>query len=544
MRALDWGVVAAYLAGTLVLGLWVARRGARSLTEFFVGGRAIPWWLAATSMAATTFNVDTPLYVAGRVAKDGVAGNWEWWAFALSHVLVAVVLAKLWRRAKVLTDVELTEIRYGGRPAAGLRAFRAFLIAVPFNCLSIGYGMLAMRKMVVALGVFDAMPNLPGDERLWAIIPILVIVVIYTAASGLWGVVATDFVQYILAMAGAFTVMFYALGEVGGLAGLTAALRESGQGDKLNLLPTGEDATLPISTFLGYLLVQWWAFRNSDGGGMFVQRLSSTANEKEAAKAAHLFNILNYVVRTWPWVLVGLAALVVLPRLADPELAYPIMMVRYLPTGVLGLVFASLVAAFMSTVSTQVNWGASYLVNDLYARFSGQTDEAKLMRAARWASVLLAALAAAVSFFMDSVGGVFRFIILIGTGPGLVLLLRWFWWRINAWAEIAAMAAGLLLAILGSTTAFASFTFGQRLMLSAFGAIVVWVPVMFLTAPESSATLDTFYARVRPAGAWGPVRVRTNLSALDDGVRDARRWLGWSVVILGGTLLIGWVLLT
>ena len=442
MRALDWGVVVVYLVGTLVLGLWVARRGASSLTEFFVGGRAIPWWLAATSMAATTFNVDTPLYVAGRVARDGVAGNWEWWSFALMHVLVAVVLAKLWRRARVLTDVELTEIRYGGRPAAGLRAFRAFLIAVPFNCLSIGYGMLAMRKVVVALGVFDSLPPLPGDERLWAILPILVIVVIYTAASGLWGVVATDFLQYILAMAGAFTVMFYALAEVGGLSGLTAALRESGQGDKLNLLPTGPDATLPLSTFLGYLFVQWWAFRNSDGGGMFVQRLSSTADEKEAAKAAHLFNILNYVVRTWPWVLVGLAALVVLPHLDDPELAYPIMMVRYLPTGVLGLVFASLLAAFMSTVSTQVNWGASYVVNDLYARFSSQRDEATLMRAARWASVLLAVIAGVVSFFMDSVGGVFRFIILIGTGPGLVLLLRWFWWRVNAWAEIAAMVGG------------------------------------------------------------------------------------------------------
>ncbi len=543
MRALDWGVVVVYLVGTLVLGLWVARRGASSLTEFFVGGRAIPWWLAATSMAATTFNVDTPLYVAGRVARDGVAGNWEWWSFALMHVLVAVVLAKLWRRARVLTDVELTEIRYGGKPAAGLRAFRAFLIAVPFNCLSIGYGMLAMRKVVVALGVFDGLPPLPGDERLWAILPILLIVVIYTAASGLWGVVATDFLQYILAMAGAFTVMFYALAEVGGLSGLTAALRESGQADKLNLLPTGPDATLPLSTFLGYLFVQWWAFRNSDGGGMFVQRLSSTADEKEAAKAAHLFNILNYVVRTWPWVLVGLAALVVLPQLADPELAYPIMMVRYLPTGVLGLVFASLLAAFMSTVSTQVNWGASYVVNDLYARFAGQRDEARLMRAARWASVLLAVIAGVVSFFMDSVGGVFRFIILIGTGPGLVLLLRWFWWRVNAWAEIAAMAAGLVLAVLGSTSAFTEFTFGQRLMLSAFGSMAVWVPVMFLTKPESATVLDAFYARVRPAGAWGPVRARTNLTALDDGVRDARRWLGWSVVILGGTLLIGWVVL-
>lgn len=543
MSPIDWGVVALYLVGTLVLGLWVARRGAKSLAEFFVGGRAIPWWLAATSMAATSFNVDTPLYVAGRVARDGVAGNWEWWAFALSHVLMAVVLAKLWRRAQVVTDVEMTEIRYGGAPAAGLRAFRAFLIAVPFNCLSIGYGMLAMRKLVAALGVFDGLPALPGDERLWAILPILAIVVVYTAASGLWGVVATDFLQYVLAMAGAVTVMAYALAEVGGLPGLTASLRDSGQGDKLALLPTGPDATLPMSTFLGYLLVQWWAFRNSDGGGMFVQRLSSTATEKDATKAAHLFNILNYVVRTWPWVLVGLAALVVLPNLEDPELAYPIMMVRYLPAGVLGLVFASLVAAFMSSVSTQVNWGASYLVNDLYARFSGERDDAKLMRAARWASVLLAVIAAAGSFFMDTVGGVFRFAILIGTGPGLVLLLRWFWWRVNAWAEISAMAAGLVLAILSSVGALGALTFGERLMVSAFGAMAIWLPVMYLTAPESPAVLDAFYARVRPAGAWGPVRARTNLTPLDEGVRDARRWLLWVGVILGGTLLIGWILL-
>ena len=544
MRALDWGVVVLYLTGTLLLGLWVARRGASSLTEFFVGGRAIPWWLAATSMAATTFNVDTPLYVAGRVARDGVAGNWEWWSFALMHVLVAVVLAKLWRRARVMTDMELTELRYGGRPAAGLRAFRAFVTAVPLNCLSIGYGMLAMRKVVIALGVFDGLPSLPGDERLWALVPILVIVVTYTAAAGLWGVVATDFLQYILAMAGAFTVMFYALHEVGGLAGLTASLRASGQGDKLALLPTSKDATLPLSTFAGYLFVQWWAFRNSDGGGMYVQRISSTANEREATRAAHLFNVLNYVVRTWPWVLVGLAALVVLPHLADPELAYPIMMVRYLPTGVLGLVFASLLAAFMSTVSTQVNWGASYVVHDLYARFTSQTDERTLLRAARWASIGLAVLAGVLSFFMDSVGAVFRLLILIGTGPGLVLLLRWFWWRVNAWAEISAMVAGLLLALLGSTPYFAGITFGERLMLSAFGSMTVWLPVMFLTRPESPAVLDAFYARVRPAGFWGPVRERTGLTALDDGVRDARRWLVWSIVILGGTLAIGWVVLS
>ncbi len=540
MTVLDWSVVAAYLGGTLFLGLWLARRGTKSMVDFFVGGRAIPWWLAATSMAATTFNVDTPLYVAGVVARRGVAGNWEWWSFAFAHVLLAVLLSKLWRRANVLTDMELTELRYGGKPAAALRATRAFLFAVPFNCLSIGYGMLAMRKVMVGLGVFDHLPNLPGDDRLWAIMPIVLVVLIYTAASGLWGVVATDFLQFFLALGGALLVMGFALVEVGGLGGLTDSLRAMGEGEKLALIPVGQDALLPISTFVGYLCIQWWSFRNADGGGMFVQRLSATANEREATKAAHAFNILNYLIRTWPWVLVGLAALVVLPGLEDPELAYPLLMVRYLPAGVLGLVLASLVAAFMSTVSTQVNWGASYLVHDLYARFSGQRDEAKLIRKARLATVLLTITAAAISFFMDSVGTVFRFVILIGTGPGTVLLLRWFWWRVNAWTEISAMVAGLAVAI---SSLFVTLTFGQRLMITTFGSMAVWIPVMFLTRPEPAEVLDRFYARVRPAGAWGPVRTRTGLTALDDLTRDAGRWVVWVTVILGGTLALGWLLL-
>ncbi len=543
MTGLDWAIVAAYLAGTLVLGLWLARRGARSLTEFFVGGRAIPWWLAATSMAATTFNVDTPLYVAGRVAQFGVAGNWEWWSFILAHVLLAVLLGKLWRRANVLTDMELTELRYGGRPAVALRATRAFLFAVPLNCLSIGYGMLALRKVATGLGLLEHLPALPGDERLWAIMPIVAIVLVYTAAAGLWGVVATDFLQYILALGGAVTVMALALGEVGGLGGLKASLASAGLDHKLDLLPAGRPDDLPLATFLGYLGIQWWAFRNSDGGGIFVQRLASTANEREATRAAHAFNILNYLVRTWPWVIVGLAALVVLPGLQDPELAYPMLMVRYLPAGLLGLVLASLVAAFMSTVSTQVNWGASYLVHDLYARFTGEADDRRLLRFARWASLGITLLAASLSFFMDSVGGVFRFVILIGNGPGLVLLLRWFWWRVNAWAEIAAMTAGLALALASYLPAFAALTFGGRLALTAFGSLAVWLPVMLLTRPERPEVLDRFYARVRPGGAWGPVRARTGLAALDDLRRDGARWLFWVTVIMGGLLASGWLLL-
>jgi len=543
VRPLDWTVVALYLAGTVALGLFVARRGARSLAEFFVGGRAIPWWLAATSMAATTFNVDTPLYVAGRVARAGVAGNWEWWCFAFGHVLLAVLLARLWRRANVLTDLELTELRYAGRPAAVLRASRAFLLAVPFNCISIGYGMLAMRKVMGALGVLDHLPALPGDDRLWAILPIVLAVLIYTAAAGLWGVVATDFLQYVLAMVGAVTVMLFALGDLGGPRGLADALRAAGQESHLDLVPLGEGALVPLSTFVGYVAIQWWAFRNSDGGGMFIQRLSATRDEGSAVRAAHAFNVLNYVVRTWPWVLVGLAALVLLPGLEDPELAYPMLMLRYLPAGMLGLVFASMLAAFMSTVSTQVNWGASYLVHDLYARFAGVTDERRLLRAARLATVIITLLAATVSFFMEDVGEVFRFLILIGNGPGLVLLLRWFWWRINAAAELAAMGAGLLLAGATYLPALAGLTFGQRLLLTAFGALAVWVPAMLLTRPEPVAVLDRFYARVRPDGAWGPVRARTGLAPLDSLRRDLGRWVGWCGAILGGMLGIGWLLL-
>ncbi len=543
MSWLDWTVVLAYLALTLTIGLVLARRGARNMAEFFVGGRAIPWWLAAASMAATTFNVDTPLYVAGRVAQAGVAGNWEWWCFAFAHVLLAVVLAKLWRRANVLTDMELTELRYAGSPAAALRATRAFIFAVPLNCISIGYGMLAMRKVVVALGLLDHLPAMPGDARLWALLPIVVVVLIYTAVSGIWGVVATDFLQYILALVGAVLVMSYALHEVGGVGSLVAALRAQGKGHHLDLLPTGEGALVPLSTFLGYVTIQWWAFRNSDGGGIFVQRLAGTADEREATRAAHLFNLLNYVIRTWPWVLVGLAALVILPGLADPETAYPLLMVRYLPSGLLGLVFASLLAAFMSTVSTQVNWGASYLVNDLYARFGGVDDQAKLIRAARLATVGITVLAAALSFVMDSVGQVFRFLILIGNGPGLVLLLRWFWWRINAWAEISAMLAGLGLALVSYLPRFGALTFGQRLALTAFGSLAVWVPVMFLTRPEPAAVLDGFYRRVRPGGAWGPIRARVGLAALDPLGPDLVRWVGWTVAVLGSTLGIGWLIL-
>lgn len=544
MKLLDWLVVLGYLVGALALGLALARRGTGSIAEFFVGGRTIPWWLAATSMAATTFNVDTPLYVAGLVARFGVAGNWEWWSFAGAHVLLAVLLARLWRRVGVVTDAELVELRYAGPTAAALRGTRAFVFAVPLNCIGIGYAMLAMRKVIVALGVVDHFPALPGDPRLWAVLVIVLVTLAYTTVSGLWGVVATDFIQYVLAMLGALVVMVYALHEVGGVGALASRFRLAGAGNRLAVFPTASDALLPFTTFLGYIGIQWWAFKNSDGGGMFVQRLSATATERDATRAAHLFNFLNYVVRTWPWVLVGLAALLILPGLADPEMAYPLLMVRYLPTGVLGLVVASLIAAFMSSVSTQINWGASYIVNDLYGRFTGVRDERKLLRAARWASVGLTLLAAALSFYMVSVGQVFRILILVGTGTGAILLLRWFWWRINAWAEVTALVAGLVLA---AATIFVpqigAWSFGTKLSFTTFGSMALWLPVLFLTPAEPAERLDAFYARARPPGAWGPVRARTGLGPLDSLADAARDWVLWVTIILGLTVGVGWVVL-
>jgi Na+/proline symporter len=385
---------------------------------------------------------------------------------------------------------------------------------------------------------------LPGGAQLWAVVLVVAITLAYTTVSGLWGVVATDFIQYILAMVGALVVAIYAVHEAGGLHTLVMRLDASGQRHRLDLVPLGPDAMVPLGTFLGYIGIQWWAFKNSDGGGMFVQRLSATANEREATKAAHAFNILNYVVRTWPWVLVGLAALIILPGLSDPELAYPMLMVRYLPSGILGLVFASLLAAFMSTVSTQVNWGASYVVHDLYGRFAQVTDEAKLLRAARWASIGITVLAASISFAMDSVGQMFRLLILVGTGTGVILLLRWFWWRINAWAEITAMLAGLVLAALATTVpALKGLPFGAKLVLTTFGSMAIWIPVLFLTRPEPDAILDSFYARTLPPGAWGPVRARTGLTSPDSLQRAAWQWLLWVTAILGGTVAVGWVLL-
>jgi len=572
MQALDWAVIALYLVAALGVGLYLARRGARSLVEFFVSGRSLPWWLAGTSMAATTFSVDTPLYIAGVVGTRGIAGNWEWWSFGIAHLILVYAFARLWRRSAVVTDPELTEIRYSGRSAQILRATKAFLFAVPINCIGIGYVMLAMVKVVGALELWQSLGFEPGEStKLWSVVGVTAFVLLYASLAGLWGVVAADFFQFFLALFGAIAVAVAAVRQVGGIRELVPAAQQATEHDVLSLLPLqwgqgllelqwNDAAGISLSTFGAYVFVQWWAFRRSDGGGVFVQRLAASRDEAAAEKAAWFFNLLHYVIRTWPWVLVALAAVVLYPDLEDPELGYPRLMLDFLPPGLLGLVVASLVAAFMSTVSTSINWGASYLTNDLYRRFlDPQAPQARLILVGRLASVLIAVLGALAAFWAENVATIFRLAIALGTGAGLVLILRWFWWRINAAAELAALvgsfAVGAIVRVLArqdpqAVLPWAAPTvellqdFGIQLIVISALTAAIWIPAMLLTAPESAATLDAFYQRVRPSGwGWRYQRARTGTPPGQDLGRDVRRVLAATLLLFGTMLAVGGFLL-
>jgi solute:Na+ symporter, SSS family len=560
MRTVDWTIVIGYMVLTLALGLLLARRASGSMADFFVGGRNVSWWLAGTSMAATTFSIDTPLYVAGVVGTRGIAGNWEWWAYGLAHVIMIYLFARLWRRAEVVTDNELTELRYGGRSAATLRAVKGFLFAVVIGSIGAGYSMLAMVKVVDALQIFPSLGIDVGEQgKLWAIIGVSVLVLLYASAAGLWGVVATDFFQFILALAGAIIVAVVAVDHVGGLGPMVAAAQRYTEFDVLSFTPLefsrdtvvafSKTAGITATTFFAYVTVLWWAFRRSDGGGEFIQRLSSVRNERDAEKAAWFFNIMHYVVRTWPWIIVALVALAIYPDLEDRELGYPRLMLDFLPAGVLGLVVASLLAAFMSTVSTLINWSASYMTNDLYGRFiRPQADQKELVLAARVSSVLVTAIAAFAAFQADSIATVYRLILAIGTGPGLVLILRWYWWRINAWAELAAMLAGFTVGFLTSVPNpiynLQIADFGNRLFVTAGVTLLIWVPVMLLTRPESDEKLDAFYRRVRPGGpGWKRQRERTGLPAAQDLASDLQRVAAGILILFGSMFAVGSVLL-
>jgi SSS family solute:Na+ symporter len=532
MLAIDWFIVVAYFILIAAVGVAFAGRAGRSASDFFLSGRSLPWWLAGTSMVATTFAADTPLAVTGMVAANGIAGNWLWWNLVMSGILTVFFYARLWRRAGVLTDVEFTEIRYSGRPAAILRGFRAVYLALPINLIIMGWVNLAMLKILnVTLGI----------EPVRAFLFLFAITVTYAAVAGLWGVVVTDFVQFGIAMAGSILLAVYAVNAVGGMDALIARLPEHYGSTEaaLSFVPTADATWMPLTAFLAYLSVQWWATSypgaEPGGGGYVAQRIFSARSERDGMLATLWFNIAMYAVRPWPWIVTALAAVLLYPGLADPADGYLHAVVDLLPPGLKGLMLAAFAAAYMSTISTQLNWGASYLVNDLYLRFiDPHADPRRAVRIGRLATAGLFLLSSAVTWWLyraGSIEGAWRILIALGAGTGLVFILRWYWWRINAWSEIAAMTAAFV--------SFAALTGGgvldpidplesTYLMLSTTViTTVVWLTVTFLTRPVPRDTLLAFYRRVRPGGpGWRCVAEAAGFGA-EPIAGGALSWVNW-----------------
>ena len=535
---IDWIVVVAYGAITLMIGLLFTKRAGRNLEQYFLSGRSLPWWLLGTSMVATTFSTDTPNLVTDLVRNGGVSMNWLWWAFLITGMLTVFFYAKLWRRSGVLTDMNFYELRYSGKPAAFLRAFRAIYLGVFFNVMIMATVTLAAIKIA---GV------LLGLDPYTTVVFAALITVVYSATSGLWGVVVTDLFQFVLAMAGSFLAAYYAVSQssVGGLSGLFANPLVS---DKLSLLPDFADPAAVLTVLVIPLAVQWWStwYPGSEpgGGGYIAQRMLAARNEKQAMAGTLWFNIAHYALRPWPWIIVALASLIVYPELSDIEarfphldpsiirddLAYPAMLV-FLPHGLLGLVVASLAAAYMSTISTHLNWGASYVVDDVYRRFiSPRASEEHYVSVARGVTIGLMILACLVALWLENAAQAFHILLQVGAGTGLIFLLRWYWWRINAWGEIAAMVISFLVAVylhFGHTRlGFALPNPTAALVAGVFITTFGWLSVTFLTRPTDRATLQAFYDRIRPAPIGWRRAVNTTGKA-DPHDNPAASFLAW-----------------
>ncbi len=558
LSALDYSIIAGFFSIVLIIGIVVSKKSGQSSAEYFLSGRSMPWWLLGFSMVATTFSTDTPNLVTDIVRTNGVSGNWVWWAFLLTGLLTVFVYAKLWRRSNVATDMEFYELRYGGKPAHFLRWFRAFYLGVLFNVMAMSAVTLAAIKIgQVMLGL----------DPVFTVVLAGSITVLFSAVGGFRGVIYTDFVLFFVAIAGAVGAAYYLVNipEVGGLQALLAHENVS---DKLSILPDFSDTEALIGILIIPLAVQWWSAwypgAEPGGGGYIAQRMLAAKNENHAIGATFFFNIMHYALRPWPWILVALASMVVYPDLLSIQSAFPNVspdklgndlaysaMLTKLPSGLLGLVLASLGAAYMSTISTHLNWGSSYIVNDVYKlEIQPNATEKQLVMVGRIATVLLMIASGFLALTLTNALQLFDIILMFGAGTGLIFILRWFWWRINAWSEISAMIVSGLLSILFNFGSLGTTFFGgdglegifpswAKFPLVVLLTSIVWIAVTFLTSPEKEETLDRFYKQTQPGGPGWKVQQE---KAIAEGQIKFQEWSvpsGILAMILGAILVYG-----
>src|SRR3954469_8218359 len=594
LTATDWIVIAVYLLLNLLISLYYRRRSSGSTEEFFVSGRNVSWWLAGTSMVATTFAADTPLLVTGLGAKNGISGNWLWWSQCLSGMMTVFFFARYWRRSEIVTDVEFVELRYGGKPAAFLRGFRALYLGALMNCLILGWVIKAMisittvllgdaiaqgRVLQIGLGSHTFFNYTLGDPAHTALLICVLILVpftgIYTFIGGLWGVLVTDLFQFILKMSMIIVLAWVAVSKIGGmtllkiqLSHVNNAYSQTGQptGSVLSFFPSFHlgwttDAiwTLPVITFALYLAVQWWASwypgAEPGGGGYVAQRMFSAKDEKNSLGATLWFNIAHYALRPWPWIITGLVAVVVYsqhgglhPSAAfeqNPEQGYVMVLRDYLPPALRGLMVAAFLAAFMSTIGTQLNWGSSYLVNDLYKRFLVRTSpERHYVVVGKLLTILLVLGTGYTAMQLTSINQGWQLVLNIGFGTGAVYILRWYWSRINAWSEIAAMIAAALMtyALNGAHfTGNGALVYAKTALITGGVTTVVWVLATFVTKPESDSTLLSFYRRVHPTlYGWKRIaKLAPELPEVRDVAGNAFNWLMGVILVYGCLFGIG-----
>ena len=535
LTTLDWVIIAIAVVVSFIPALLLARRAGKDTAEFFTSGRAAPWWLLGVSMVATTFSTDTPNLVTNLVRDGGVSSNWVWWAFLLTGIATVFFYARLWRRSRVLTDLEFYEIRYSGKAASFVRGFRAVYLGLFFNCVILATVNLAAAKIAAVLLGWP----------MWQTLLICgVINIVLAATAGLWGVMVTDVIQFSVAMGGSILAAIYALRqpEVGGLAGLVERMPT----ESLSLLPDFGNWQVALAIFIIPLTLQWWSVwypgAEPGGGSYIAQRMLAARSERDALKGTLFFNVAHYAIRPWPWILVGLSSMLVFPTLGDlqerfpyvderligHDMAYPAML-TFLPAGLLGLIIAGLFSAYISTVTTHLNWGTSYLVHDLYRRFMKPgAEERHYVAMGRVVTALIMIVAIGVTYILDNARQSFELLMSIGAGTGLIYLLRWYWWRINAWSEVAAMASSFVvsMAFFMAQRQGAAVPAHQVLLTTIAITTVVWVTVTLLTGPTERGRLLAFYRLVRPAGpGWQSVREETGLPPSPDSI--AQMLLAW-----------------